>query len=99
MAVDELTPATERRIELLFPPRDREVVRTILLEQCGTNIPGWRSEGLERLHFAVLKLSKGKVAKVQQGVDAAKEDFRDILMWAGFAGSYVHTRCVPKQKW
>ncbi len=92
MAVGELTPGMERRIELLFPLSDREAVRTILLEQCGTNIPGWRSEGLERLHFAVLKLSKGKVAGVQQGVDAAKQDFRDVLMWAGFGGPCVHSR-------
>ncbi len=34
-----LTPETERRIELLFRPGEREAVRTILVEQCGTNIP------------------------------------------------------------
>jgi hypothetical protein len=71
----------------------------MLRAECGTNIPGWKSAGLERLHFAVLKLSKGEVARVQQGVDAAKQDFRDVLMWAGFGEPDVHSRWLPRQHW
>jgi hypothetical protein len=94
-----LTPETERRIELLFRPGDREAVRTILVEQCGDNIPGWESAGLERLHFAVLKRSDGDLAELQKAVDLAKRDFRDALVWVGFGEPYVHRRWRPRQKW
>lgn len=93
--MDELTAETERRIELLFPPSDREAVRTILLDECGTNISGWESAGLERLRFAVLKISAGDVAKLQKAVDLAKRDFRDALMSAGFGEPDIHRRWRP----
>jgi hypothetical protein len=99
MASVHLTPETERRVELLFRPGEREAARTILLEQCGTNIPGWESAGLERLRFAVLKRSNGDLAELQRAVDLAKIDFRDALMWVGFGEPYTHTRWLPKQKW
>ncbi len=94
-----LTPRTERRVELLFPPSERETVRTILLDECGTNIPGWESAGLERLHFAVLKISDGNVAKLQKAVDLAKTDFRDALVWASFGEPDAHRRWLPRQHW
>jgi hypothetical protein len=95
----QLTPKTERRIELLFKPMEREAARKILLEQCGANIPGWESAGLERLHFAVLKRSDGNLATLQNAVDLAKSDFRDALMWAGFGEPDTHRRWRPRQKW
>jgi hypothetical protein len=97
MVDGSLTAGTERRIESLFPASDREVVRSMLLEECGTNIPGWESAGLERLRFAVLKISAGDVAKLRKAVDLAKKDFRDALMWAGFGEPDVHRRWRPHQ--
>jgi hypothetical protein len=99
MAGVQLTPETERRVELLFPPGDREVVRAILRTECGTNIPGWQSAGLERLHFAALKISGGDLAKLDQAIHLAKIDFRDVLVRAGFGEPYVHSRWIPSQKW
>ena len=99
MASVQLTPETERRVELLFPPGDREAVRMILLKECSTNIPGWDSAGLERLHFAVLKRSDGDLVELRRAVDLAKLDYRDALMWAGFGEPYVHSRWLPSRKW
>jgi hypothetical protein len=97
MADGSLTGGTERRIESLFPSSEREAVRAMLLEECGTNIPGWESAGLERLRFAVLKISAGDVAKLRKAVDLAKKDFRDALMWAGFGEPDAHRRWRPHQ--
>jgi hypothetical protein len=97
MSSVQLTPKTERRVELLFPPGDREAVRAMLLEECGTNIPGWESAGLERLHFAVLKISDGDLAKLHRAINLAKSDFRDVLVWAGFGEPDAHRRWRPHQ--
>jgi hypothetical protein len=94
-----LTPKTEQRLELLFPPGDREVVRAMLREDCGTNIPLWESAGLERLHFAVLKISDGDLDKLDKAINLAKIDFRDVLVWAGFGEPEAHRRWRPRQKW
>jgi hypothetical protein len=96
MNSDQISPGTEQRITLLFSPADQIEVRTILLEECGTNIAGWKSAGLERLHFAVLKISKGDLARLKQAVNLAKEDFRDVLMAAGFAdGEHKYIQWLP----
>jgi hypothetical protein len=94
----QLTPKTERRVELLFPPGDREVVRVMLRAECGANIPGWESAGLERLHFAVLKISGGDLGKLDKAIDLAKRDFRDALVQAGFGEPDAHSRWRPAKK-
>jgi hypothetical protein len=99
MDPQRLTPETEKRIALLFSPDEQELVRSILLEECGTNIPGWQSADLERLRFAVLKLSKGKLDALQARVDAAKRDFRDVLVAAGFGEPDSYRRWRPGRKW
>jgi hypothetical protein len=95
----QLTPKTEQRVELLFPPGDRKVVRAMLREECGTNIPGWESAGLERLHFAVLKISDGDLGKLDKAINLAKKDFRDVLVWAAFGEPDAHRRWRPRRKW
>jgi len=94
-----LTPKTEKRLALMFPPDEQEQARTILLEECGTNIPGWQSANLERLHFAVLKLSDGKLDALQARVNRAKRDFRDVLMAAGFGEPDSYRRWLPGRRW
>jgi hypothetical protein len=90
-----LSERVEKRIEWLFSPDDRERVRTILVEECGENVPGWRMADLERLRIAVLKLSGGKVDKLRIAVDTAKIDFRDVLMAAGFGDGESYKSWVP----
>ena len=94
-----LTPATEQRLQLLFPPEDRERVRTALLDECGENIPGRQVAGLERLRCAVLKISDGEFLKLYQALDSAKTDLRDMLMWAGCGGVDAHLNWLPERKW
>ena len=99
-----LSPEAERRVSLLFGPDEQEKARFILVEECGYNIPGAREGSTEvttdRVRFAVLKLSRGKLNILQSAVDAAKVDYRDVLLWAGFATNpHAHTSWLPKRMW
>jgi hypothetical protein len=88
----------EKRLEALFAPEYRDQARTMLVEQCGENIPGWKSAGLERLRCAVLKSSDGDLGKLQSAIDLAKIDFRDALMAADF-GYSEHESWWPEKKY
>jgi len=92
MGTPPLSTETERRIALLFAPALQETVSTILREECGNNLPFCHQEdevGMERIRFAVLKLSAGKLDRLQEAVRLAKTDWRDVLVAAGFAQDIV----------
>jgi hypothetical protein len=97
MGSPPLSPETEKRIELLFPVEEQERVRVILVDECGHNIPGWKMANVERVRFAALKLSEGKIHKLCGAVDLAKIDFRDVLMAAGFGEIDSYKLWMPKQ--
>jgi hypothetical protein len=40
----------------------------------------------ERVRLAILKLADGRLGRVRELVDAAKNDYRDVLMWAEYPG-------------
>ena len=59
----------------------------LLVEDCADNLPSWRDgtlDGLERIRFAVLKLSEGNLQKLLEAIYLAKVDWRDALVSAGF---------------
>ncbi len=83
-----ISPETEKRIALLFPPDEHARVRKILSEHCGRNLPLTTNASettFERIQFAALKLSEGDLNKLDRAVALAKRDWRDLLMAAGFA--------------
>jgi hypothetical protein len=83
-----LSPETEKRVELLFPPTEWDRVRLILVEECGENLPLSKGKGdafFERIRFAVLKLSGGEIAKLDKAIRLAKLDWRDLLVASEFA--------------
>ena len=101
MASSPISQETEKRIALLFPPGERALVRAILSEQCGHNLP-FVEHGddvrLERFQFAALKLSEGKLNKLDCAVALCKRDWRDLLLAAGFAeGANAHLSWLPEQ--
>ena len=82
----ELTDETLSRIETLFP-QDRDEVERLLREECADNLPLWvetTPEGLERIRFAVLKLSNGDITALREHIRIAQIDWRDVLVAAGF---------------
>lgn len=97
-----LTQPTEERIAWLFVPADQNMVRTILRDECGNNLPLYPTSSeqeVERIRFAVLKLSAGSVDKLQEAVRLAKTDWRDVLLYAGFANHpTAHTSWMPRSR-
>jgi hypothetical protein len=88
MTSRRVSPETDRRIALLFPLEEQDLVRMVLAEECGNNLPFLEKLDdiqLERFRFAVLRLSDGKLDKLARAVALAREDWRDLLVAAGFA--------------
>lgn len=91
-----LTARTQAIIRLIFPQFSSEV-ETLLAEHCGRNLPlcdDSTPESLERLRFAALKVSNGEMGRLNEAVNLAKLDWRDLLVWAEFANDVQ-----AHQKW
>ena len=85
---EPLTARTKEVIMHLFNSSTAPRVEQFLTDECGSNLPLYKPstpEGLERIRFAVLKLSNGNEDKLLGAISHAKRDWRDVLVWAGFA--------------
>ena len=83
----ELSEKTTDRINSLFSDNQRKEVEELLRLECGDNIPFCENKNkyeMERIRFAVLKLSEGNIEKLIQAIGLAQTDWRDLLMDAGF---------------
>ena len=81
---------TRNVIEHLFPPEQQQEACDLLDIECGRNLPFLENsdeQGLERIRFAVLKLSKGNLDELYRVVQYAQTDWRDTLMGADFGTS------------
>lgn len=82
-----LSPETERRLAALFEGAARVEAADLLVAHCGDNLPfnqATDARSLERIRFAVLKLSNGSLAALREAIEVAQIDSRDVLMAAGF---------------
>lgn len=100
-AMIPFSPETKRRIQILFPPDEREGVEALLFAECGDNLPNVESNYIqpaERIRFAILKLSDGRLDKLREWINDAAKDWRDTLMSAGFGWNVVdHLEWFPIQ--
>ena len=84
-----LSNKTEQRLVAMFPaPREQGQARCILEHECAEDLPLWcdtTGTGLERIRFAVLKLSGGSLDSLVEATCLAQTDWRDALVAAGFA--------------
>jgi hypothetical protein len=89
--VIELSDGTWQRLCVLFGPEYVPEARRLLETECADNLPLlWppvTPTSLERVRFAVLRLSEGDLGKLRYAVDVAKCDWRDVLVAAGFGNS------------
>ena len=86
----KLSPLTEQLVNRLFAPNDQAEAARRLVDECGNNLPFCKDNDehqLERLRFAALRVSIGYLDALQEAIEQAKTDWRDLLMWAGFAES------------
>ena len=96
----ELSSETLRRLETLFSSETQDVAALLLREECGNNLPLLRDadgNAVERIRIAALKVSGGDLAKLEQAVDLAKTDWRDLLVAAGFEHDVqAHLKWLPQ---
>jgi hypothetical protein len=67
-------------------PRDQWTsIASLLAEECAANLPFLenRPTEQERVQIAALDFGKGRLSSVREYLQAAKTDWRDVLMWAG----------------
>ena len=98
-----LSPESQERVELLFPPELQPRVRVLLEEECGDHLPMLKhvdAVAIDRFRFAALKLSDGDLPKLERAIKLAKRDWRDLLVAAGFAYSVTaHRSWRPEKRW
>lgn len=90
-----LSPLTQQLVENLFEPSDQAEATRRLVDECGNNLPfcGDKNEyQLERIRFAVLRISLGYPDDLQEAIHLAQRDWRDVLVWAGFGESLTAHR-------
>lgn len=83
-----LTQETMDRLEFLFPIESREEAISLLERECSQNLPFLNKASpieLQRFHFAALKLSEGRLDQLRKAIKVAQQDWRDLLVAAGFA--------------
>jgi len=83
----KLSPRTMQLVEKIFSPK--QVAETVqwLEEECGNNIASCNNHDeyqMERIRFAVIKLSWGNINKLLRAIDEARMDWRDLFMAADF---------------
>jgi len=83
----KLSPRTRQITEIIFSAKGLTEAIQWLEEECGNNLPSCENDDeyeIERIRFAVLKLSKGNIQKLLEAIDLARMDWRDLFMSAGF---------------
>ncbi|HAK60236.1 MAG TPA: hypothetical protein DCO77_07610 [Nitrospiraceae bacterium] len=95
----ELSERTRDKITTLFPASEREEVGDLLKIECGANLPFCENNDqyqMERIRFAVLKLSEGAMDKLVQAIELAQIDWRDVLVASGFGENVeAHNKWNP----
>ncbi|MEU0069932.1 hypothetical protein ABZ027_10390 [Streptomyces sp. NPDC006332] len=80
-----LTVRVEKRIAQDFPGRDGRVVGELLAELVNHLTERGDREDKERIAAATLLCGRGRVDRLLDAVQLAKEDWRDVLVGAGLA--------------
>ena len=75
----EVTAKVKKNIDRFFAVSDAEFVLEMFENAKFPNTTEY-----ERIFLAIIKLSEGNLVKFQKAFDLAKEDWRDVLVAAGF---------------
>jgi hypothetical protein len=97
-----LSSRTKSHVAALFRAQDVAAAERLLVEECGANLPilgaSGTPESLERVRFAALRLSGGRIDRLRDAVALAKTDWRDLLVAAGFADDIrAHEAWQPRR--
>jgi hypothetical protein len=81
----ELTELVLRKVKQWFAADEQAEVIRLLEKECGRGLPFCEhsdAQGLERVRLAVVKLAGGNLAELRRHIEVAKQDWRDVLVWA-----------------
>jgi hypothetical protein len=92
----DLSQETRRLIEQMFPGEAARVAET-LERVCNDDLPlvgkpTPTNTNVERVRYAVLKLSGGTAEGFGKSIELAERDWRDVLVFAGFGNSLTEHR-------
>src|SRR5262245_24394290 len=97
----ELSPLTKQHLAVLFGPADVTEAELLLAQECAENLPmvgNPTPTSLERLRFAAIRLSEGKLARLRDAIALAKRDWRDLLVASDFADDVdAHRKWRPQR--
>jgi hypothetical protein len=98
----DLSLATREHVSALFSPTEVPGVELLLQQQCADQLPlierSATPADLERIRFAALRVSGGKIARLQEAIRLAQTDWRDLLVAAGFADDpHAHRAWLPRR--
>ena len=89
MAIVELTPLIESKINRYFAPELRVEVRNLLLNECGQNLlptlENADAKELEHFRLAALKVSGGDMEQLRRAIIMVNNDYRDLLLEAMYS--------------
>ena len=90
MSARRIVPLSEgarQRLPLVFAPEDRRPAQQLLENECGAGIGdfGDAPAAYDRVRFAAMKASHGRLEGLRRAVAMARTDWRDLLVEAGFA--------------
>lgn len=95
-----LSAAVQARLRLLFDGVDADHVAEVLCDEVAEHLPFAQPgppERFDRVRLAALRLSGGDLAGFDRAVALAKQDWRDLLVAAGFAHDVTaHERWWPE---
>src|SRR2546422_2224191 len=95
----ELSTLTKQHVTALFGSSDRAEAERLLASECAENLPLVNNPtppGLERLRFAAIRLSGGRLLRLCDAIRLAKTDWRDLLVASDFAHDVrAHERWQP----
>jgi hypothetical protein len=90
MPITPTTAEIQKKLNQLFPQEQRAAAIALLEAECGSHLPLIESQGADgilRVRCAALKLSEGSLEKLHTAVRVANQDWRDVLVAAGFGHS------------
>jgi hypothetical protein len=96
----ELSSLTRQHARALFGEHELLEVERLLAEECGDTVPlMWESAtptSLERIRFAALRFSGGRMEDLRYAVALANRDWRDLLVAADFDQPDAHMSWRPR---
>ena len=83
----KVTLQAEKLVTKYFCAEEKNLVMSVLADECGNNLPFCEKcspKDLERIRFAVIRLSNGNLKCFDSAIKLAKTDWRDLLVRAEF---------------